>query len=140
MKDIKDTPLVQSDIANTSNPKSDQAIMPLLDRVEQMGWPGLHGFVRDIYGSYKNDVWVAGFPDIGSASWGGVRGLDALEARGLSADAADLYFCIGPMGQSATRRSIGDVVAQPVLIVDEGGRGQVGNPVCAGLSGADVQD
>lgn len=88
-------------------------------KVQQLGWPELHSFLAQIYEGYANDVWVAGFPDIGSASWGGVRGLAALEARGLKADAADLYFCIGPMAPGATRRNLGDVVAQPVLIVDD---------------------
>ncbi|MBR2574243.1 MAG: hypothetical protein IKE14_07935 [Loktanella sp.] len=119
MQHTKDTPLVQSDIAKTSNPKSDQAIKSSLDRFKQMNWPELHGFLAHLYEDRANDIWVAGFPDIGSASWGGVRGLAALEARGLAADAADLYFCIGPMAPGATRRNLGDVTAQPVLIVDD---------------------
>lgn len=88
-----------------------------------LGFDGLREFLADIFGADGvGRVWTAGFGSLEAASWHGAMGLDWLEAKlGGDASRADIYFCIGRMRADATGRQIGNVDAQPLLIVDDVG-------------------
>lgn len=86
-------------------------------------WPGQREFINAIFGPWvgpgKGVVWTTGFQSVTSGeSWQGRAGVDHLEARFPTME-ADLYFAIGVMRESETRRSNTGVVAQPLLIVDD---------------------
>lgn len=88
---------------------------------DKSGWDVTEEFLTEMYGADAvEDVWLAGFDDIErNASWFGVQGLDALKARVRDPEAADLYFCTGQLRAGADRRTLGNVVRQPVLYADD---------------------
>lgn len=92
------------------------------DTVVEREWTRLGDFLQGIYGVGANNVWVTGFRDIEQgAKWHGMQGLTRLRATGLNPFESDLYFCIGAMRPGADRRSNQNVIAQPLLIVDDVG-------------------
>lgn len=91
------------------------------DKSKNDGWQVITDFLTTIYGpGVENQVWLAGFPDIEtSASWFGMQGVDALRRRLPDIDNADLYFCTGLLRDGANNRTLGEVVAQPLLYADD---------------------
>lgn len=86
----------------------------------RLDYSGLDRLLDWVYGPEgKKNVWLTGFPKIEEASWFGVQGLDALRAKVPDPKKADMYLCIGQMRTGAARRAIGEVEAQPLLIVDD---------------------
>ena len=85
------------------------------------GWSVIDEFLSAIYGAEnKGQVWVTGFADIDQgASWFGMQGTDALKRRLSDVDNADLYFCTGLLREGASNRTLGEVVAQPLLYADD---------------------
>jgi hypothetical protein len=74
-------------------------------------------FLEHVYGAVgAPDVWTCGFGHF-PGNWTGGRGAGAL--RGLKAGGANLFFCIGEIGQGEVRRSNSGVVRQHLLIVDD---------------------
>lgn len=67
----------------------------------------------------KDKVWLTGFKNIEAANWKGAQGLAALRAAVPDPTKADMYLCIGQLRAGADRRAIGEVEAQPLLIVDD---------------------
>lgn len=87
-------------------------------------WVGVQYVVASLFGEWigpgKGVVWTTGFVSVATGeSWHGRAGLDHLEARFGAAMDADLYFAIGVMREGAKGRSNNEVVAQPLLIVDD---------------------
>lgn len=84
-------------------------------------YPQLDDFIRQVLG--VDDVgkaWLAGFESVSAgANWKGGFGTAWMQRRGLSLTAADLYFCISVLAPGSVTRSLGAVVAQPCLIVDD---------------------
>ena len=78
-------------------------------------------FGEAIFGPGRLDrTWTTGFVDIkGSPSWHGRSGFAHLERLGSQPIGLDLYFCIGEVREGADRRSLGNIAAQPLLIVDD---------------------
>lgn len=91
------------------------------DKAKADGWSVITEFLTSIYGQGKeNQVWLAGFPDIEAGpSWFGMQGVDALRRRLPDPDGADLYFCTGLLRDGANNRTLGEVVAQPLLYADD---------------------
>lgn len=87
-------------------------------------WPAMFEFAEAIFGEWaapgKGLVWTTGMAavDGSSAEWFGAAGLGWLASRFPSME-ADLYVCIGVMGGGAKARGNRNVVAQPLLIVDD---------------------
>jgi len=73
-------------------------------------------FLNFIYGQYAPNVWTCGFASF-PGNWTGGRG--AANLSRLSADAANLFFCIGEIGSGEVRRSSTGVERQHLLIVDD---------------------
>lgn len=84
-------------------------------------WAEMFEFLEDVFGAGRvGEVWTTGFKDIeGGASWHGRAGLDHLSRRYSAPKDLDLYFCIGRVRPDADRRALGNVVGQPLLIVDD---------------------
>jgi len=85
-------------------------------------WAGLNEYVTAIYGEAlaKGVVWTTGMASVegANAAWFGAAGLAHLEAK-FPWLGADLYACIGVMRPGASARGNRNVVAQPLLIVDD---------------------
>lgn len=118
---------------NTQNPAAGQADKPdnLIEASPAVAamvgkpatWDGIEGFVQHLWGEWlartKGILWTTAFASsAGGEFWHGRPGLDWMRARFGSMD-ADLYVAIGVMQAGSARRSLGNVVAQPVLIVDD---------------------
>ncbi|NIZ62991.1 hypothetical protein DL239_18660 [Sedimentitalea sp. CY04] len=83
-------------------------------------WAVADEFLEVFYGAEATDVWVTGFNDITTdASWFGMQGTAALRRRVSDPDNADLYFCTGQLRRGANNRTLGEVVAQPMLYADD---------------------
>lgn len=88
-------------------------------------WEGIEAFVEELWGPWlrrtQGLLWTAGFASSAAGeSWHGNAGVGWLRSR-FSGLEADLYVCIGVLQAGSRRRSLGGVVAQPVLIVDDVG-------------------
>lgn len=81
----------------------------------------LDDFIRQILNiDDARKAWVTGFVSVSAgANWKGGFGTDWMQRRGLSLTGADLYFCISELAPGSVTRSLGAVVAQPCLIVDD---------------------
>ncbi|MEC8039592.1 MAG: DUF5906 domain-containing protein [Pseudomonadota bacterium] len=90
-------------------------------RHAKSGWEICEEFLDIIYGKENvGDVWVTGFEDIqNGANWFGMQGLSRLKARLMTADVVDLYFCTGRLKPNAERRTLSEVVDQPLLYADD---------------------
>lgn len=86
------------------------------------GWSTIREFLADVYGpGVVEQVWLAGFQDIEAGpSWFGMQGFSRLQGRiGDAVGSSDLYFCSGLIRQGADNRTVGEVVAQPLLYADD---------------------
>jgi len=85
-------------------------------------WAGMSEYVTAIYGDTlaNGAVWTTGMVSVegSNAAWFGASGLAHLEAK-FPGMGADLYACIGVMGPGSSARGNRNVVAQPLLIVDD---------------------
>jgi len=84
-------------------------------------WGGMRLIVNGLFGEWADhgQVWTAGFRSVADGErWHGRGGVGWLE-QAFPDMSADLYFAIGVMSPSARRRSNAEVVAQPLLIVDD---------------------
>ncbi|WP_197087288.1 DNA-primase RepB domain-containing protein [Pseudorhodobacter wandonensis] len=79
-------------------------------------------YVYALFGEWavKGQVWTAGMPTVEGANreWFGAGGLDHLSTR-FPDMKADMYMAIGVMDPAAKARGNRNVVAQPLLIVDD---------------------
>jgi hypothetical protein len=91
-------------------------------------WDDLELFLREIMGPWwpsvvGTKIWTTAFPDVSQASWFGAPGLDWMRSRWgdepVASGGLDMYFCIGVLGPRAKNRTLVNVVAQPLLIVDD---------------------
>ena len=93
-------------------------------------WDDMELFLREIMGPWwpsvvGTKIWTTAFPDVSQAkgAWFGASGLDWLRSRWgdepVASGGLDLYFCIGVLGPQAKNRTLTNVVAQPLLIVDD---------------------
>ncbi|MGO4909029.1 DNA-primase RepB domain-containing protein [Pseudorhodobacter sp. W20_MBD10_FR17] len=85
-------------------------------------WAGQAEYVSALFGKWvaKGLVWTAGMPTVEGENreWFGAAGLGHLE-RAFPKMEADLYMAIGVMDPNAKARGNRNVVAQPLLIVDD---------------------
>lgn len=84
-------------------------------------WEGLEDFLGRLHGParLKGQVWLAAFYSFATGErWQGGPGFEWAK-RAFPKQEADVFFCIAVLKPTATRRANGEVVALPLLIVDD---------------------
>ena len=92
------------------------------NRPDLTNWLGMQAFLDAIYGDALQIgvPWTTGFHTVATGeNWKGWWGLGHLAGRFQGPVEADLYFAIGLMKPGSDRRSVANVIAQPLLIVDD---------------------
>lgn len=117
--------VIQNPAAGQADKADNQAQNKTNSPPDTTKWDGVEAVLRELFGGWAEMaggvIWTTGFRSVAQGeSWHGRAGLDWVRAS-FGDMKADLYLSIGVMRGGATRRSNAEVVAQPILIVDDVG-------------------